>query len=444
MKKFARALSLMLAIVFLAVSFAGCSQKETKIENPVDNVEASSSSEPVETTTSTEKTEVTFWHVYSENFGATVIQEFIDDFNASQDKIVVTGVYNPDMYPGLMTNLQAEVTSGSYPSICMIGYNYLNYFAGNFEYTDIKDIDRDGWLNSTFLPNILTLAQADGSQLGVPMSISTPILYYNADLFNAAGIESAPTTWEQVKEYSLKIKEATGKYGFYMQEYADNWAVQGLLESNGARMLTDGVATFASEEAAEAYQVLADMVLQDKSALHVAADEGIAAFTSGEVGMLLGTSAKIGTISKAAGFNLNATKFPSFGNKDIRIPAGGNFLALTAQDEVEQQAAFEFIKFIMQPENLSKWSAGMGYLPPREDVSETLSKQLTEGTIANLWQVAFSELGYIYSWVSYPGDVGTFAEQLFANTRDVILSGEKAPMEALKDAQDQLNARLGN
>lgn len=422
MKRFKQILAVALIAVMACALLAGCS----------DSAAGSG------------KTQVTFWHVYSENFGATIISEMVKEFNESQDKIEVVDVYNPDMYPGLMQNLQAEVATGEYPSICMIGYNYLNYFAGNFDYVDINTVDEDGWLKESFLPNILTLAQSNGAQLGVPMSISTPILYYNADLLTQAGITQAPATWDEVKAAAKAIKDTTGKYGFYMQEYADNWAVQGLLESNGARMLTDGVATFASNEAAEAYQLLADMVLVDGSALHVAADEGIAAFTSGEVGMLLGTSAKIGTISEAAAFDLKATTFPAFGDKEIRIPSGGNFLALTAQKEEEQKAALEFIKFVMQPENLAKWSAGMGYLPPRQDVSEALAAQLTEGTVAELWQVAFAQMSGIYSWVSYPGDVGSYAEQLFADTRDAILGGEKAPMEALQEAEDQLNARLGN
>lgn len=414
-----------LMAALMALQLAGCGSGETS-----------------EQESDSGKTQVTFWHVYSENFGATLIDEMIQEFNASQDTIEVVGVYNADMYPGLMTNLQAEVASGDYPSICMIGYNYLNYFANNFEYADINNLDTDGWMAETFLPNILSLAQAeDGAQLGIPMSISTPILYYNADLFEQAGLTEPPATWDQVREYAAKIKEATGKYGFYMQEYADNWAVQGLLESNGARMLTDGMATFASPESAEAYQLLADMVLKDQSALHVAADEGIAAFTSGEVGMLLGSSAKIGTTSESASFNLKAATFPSFGDKETRLPAGGNFLAITAQDEAEQAASLEFIKFVMQPENLAKWSAGMGYLPPREDVSSSLQAELSDGTVAELWQVAFSEMPNIYSWVSYPGDIGTYAEQLLADTRDAILGGTD-PMEALQSAQDSLNQRL--
>lgn len=61
--------------------------------------------------------------------------------------------------------------------------------------------------------------------------------------------------------------------------------------------------------------------------------------------------------------------------------------------------------------------------------------------MAELWQVAFSEMPNIYSWVSYPGDIGTYAEQLLADTRDAILGGTD-PMEALQSAQDSLNQRL--
>lgn len=139
--------------------------------------------------------------------------------------------------------------------------------------------------------------------------------------------------------------------------------------------------------------------------------------------------------------DLRGAAFPAFESKEIRIPAGGNFLAITAESEAEQAATFEFLKFIMQPEWLAKWSENTGYMPPREDVSQNLQKMLTEGTVASLWQTAFSEMDGIRSWVSYPGDVGTYAEQLFADTRDAILGG-KDIRTALTEAQDALNARL--
>lgn len=436
MKRWKKLTALMLPAVMAAGMLAGCSGK-----SPGSGTEAFD--KPVE---------ITFWHVYSENFGAPVIAEMVEAFNQSQDNIVVKEVYNPDMYPGLMQNLQAEVASGNSPSIVMIGYNYLKYFAANFNYVSPEEIvgkyvpeDKD-YLSNTFLDNILTLAQVEGEQIGIPFSISTPIIYYNADLFSAAGLnpDEPPATWNEVRDMAKTITEKTGEYGFYMQEYGDNWAVQGLLESNGARMLSDDgtAAVFASPEATEAYQVLADMVLEDKTALHMTADEGIQAFINGKVGIFCGTSAKIGTIQSGANFDLRGTEFPVFAGKERRIPAGGNFLPIMAQTEAEQKAAWEFMKFIMQPEWLAKWSENTGYLPPRQDVAEDpegLKAYIEEN---ELMGTAFSEMDGIYSWVAFPGDVGAQAEQIFANTRDKILDGGISVEDALKEAQDEINRLL--
>jgi multiple sugar transport system substrate-binding protein len=50
---------------------------------------------------------------------------------------------------------------------------------------------------------------------GVPYVFSTPTLFYNADLFRQAGLDpdKPPTTWAEVKQYGLQIKQRTAKLG---------------------------------------------------------------------------------------------------------------------------------------------------------------------------------------------------------------------------------------
>ena len=96
----------------------------------------------------------------------------------------------------------------------------------------------------------------------------------------------------------------------------------------------------------------------------------------------------------------------------------------------------------LEDEWLAKWSQNTGYLPPRQDVAEdpqVLKAYIEENQLLG---VAFSEMDGIYSWVAFPGDVGTRAEQIFADTRDKILGGEASVKEALTSAQDQLNKLL--
>lgn len=427
-----------LASMMAAAMLAGCGTKSGTAESAAGRTEAK---EPVE---------VTFWHVYSENFGAPVIKEMVEDFNASHPDIVVKEVYNPDMYPGLMQNLQAEVAAGNPPSLCMIGYNYIKYFSANFNYMSPQEVvdkyypEDKNYLSDTFLDNVLSLARVDGRQIGIPFCISAPIICYNPELFEKAGLDpdKGPQTWDDIRDYAKQITDKTGEYGFYMQEYSDNWAIQGLLESNGARMLQDNKAAFATPEGIEAYRILADMVLQDKSALHITADEGIQAFCNGKVGMACVSSAKIGTITQAAQFQVKGAQFPGFAGKEKRLPTGGNFIPITAQSEDEQKAAWEFLKFIMQPEYLSKWTLNTGYLPPRQDVAEDPDGLQAEIKKNELLGVAFSEMGDLQPWAAYPGDMGTQAEQMLADTRDKILGGSETPDQALTEAQNALNKML--
>ena len=44
--------------------------------------------------------------------------------------------------------------------------------------------------------------------MGIPYSISNPVLYLNQDILKAAGLdENGPKTWEEVQTFSKIIKE---------------------------------------------------------------------------------------------------------------------------------------------------------------------------------------------------------------------------------------------
>ena len=118
-----------------------------------------------------------------------MVDELVKQFNESNDHIQVVAKYNPDMYKGLMQNLQAEAAAGNSPALVQIGWAFLDYFSNNFSYVSPQDaIDRfdkedAGFLQDKFLPNVLELAvNSQGSQVGIPYSLSNPVLYINKDI----------------------------------------------------------------------------------------------------------------------------------------------------------------------------------------------------------------------------------------------------------------------
>lgn len=397
-----------------------------------------------------QKVKIEYWHVNAETQGGKTVEQLVNEFNAQSKDVEVVARYNPDMYKGLMQNLQAEAAAGKAPAVVQVGWAFLDYFSNNFSYVEPQKIIDAGFpedktfLQDKFLPNVMGLAKnSKGAQVGIPYSLSTPVLYINKDLLRQAGLdENGPKTWEELIQFSNTIKEKTGKYGFYMQEPADNWAQQALVESNGARMMNNGKASFASEEGIQAYQAYADMVTKTKSALHISWGEGVQSFVDGNVGMLYTTIAQRANVQKGAKFDVAAISSPAWQGKPKRLPAGGCFLAITAKSTEEQKAAWEFVKFLYGVKPMAEWTKGTGYVPPRKDVADAedgLKSFLAEN---KMMTAAISQMDGVVSWTSFPGDAGLQAEQMLLDVRDRILSGSISAREGLTETQNKINAIL--
>ena len=400
------------------------------------------------------KTVIEYWHCNAETQGGLVVDELVKQFNESNDHIQVVAKYNPDMYKGLMQNLQAEAAAGNSPALVQIGWAFLDYFSNNFSYVspqeaiDKFDKEEAGFLQDKFLPNVLELAvNSEGSQVGIPYSLSNPVLYINKDILREAGLaEDGPATWQEVSEFAKTVKEKTGKYGFYMQEPADFWAQQGLIESSGAKMLTTNAegkkeAAFATEDGIEAMQLMADMV-KDQTALHISWEEGCQSFIDGNCAMLYTTIARRASVQKGAQFDAATVKSPLWNDKERMVPAGGCFLAITAQGDDQVKAAWEFEKFLYSVESMAAWTEGTGYVPPRKDVAGAengLKTFLAENKMMN---AAIEQMDGVVPWTAFPGDAGLQAEQMLLDMRDQILGGQVTAEQGMKATQDAINQLL--
>ncbi|MBG9979585.1 ABC transporter substrate-binding protein [Facklamia sp. DSM 111018] len=403
----------------------------------------------VQTVAAEEKVTVNYWHVNADTQGGQTVTELVKKFNESQDTIEVVATYNPDMYKGLMQNMQAAVAGDNTPDVVQIGWQFVDYFSENFDYVEPQtiidqfDSENADYLEKTFLPNVLELAKnKEDSLVGLPYSVSNPVLYLNRDLLREAGLdENGPKTWEEVKEFAATIKDKTGKYGFYLQQPADNWGTQGLLESNGAKFIEDGKAAFASQEGIDAYQLWADMVLKDETAVNLPWDQGVQSFIQGEIAMVYTTIAQRTNIQSNAKFDVATTTSPAFEGKESQIPAGGAMLVMTAQDEKVQEATWEFLKFLYENENVLAWTEGTGYVPSTSSVmdSEEMMKFLEENP---MMEAAINQMDKVNKWASFPGDAGLEAEQLLLDMRDSILTGSEEPADALPRVQEEINNLL--
>ena len=152
-----------------------------------------------------EKTTLTFWHAMGGTNGE-VLQQIVDDFNASQDEIEIKAEYQ-GTYDDTITKLKAAMQSDSgLPDVCQmydVGTKFM-YDSGAVIPVEDK-FESTGYDKSSVMGVISSYYTVDGKQYSMPFNVSTPMLYYNKDVFEAAGLD--PETKNEIFELLCRIRK---------------------------------------------------------------------------------------------------------------------------------------------------------------------------------------------------------------------------------------------
>ena len=277
--------------------------------------------------------------------------------------------------------------------------------------------------------------------------MSTPLLFYNADMCREAGLdpENPPTTWEEVGVWAKAIRDTTGNYGFAIQNPSDTWSIIPMFLSAGKESIiqnNDGVysADLYSDDTVAAWTMLQDYT---KEGLHVqlTLDEAVAAFAGGQLGMMLTTSGRAAYFKENCSFDVQSCMQPTFEGHDLNVCIGGNVLSIIGEDEAQIKASWEFIKFLLQPENIGTWCEATGYLPPTKNAEEDPAVQAILDA-NHLMAAAVAERDYAAQWTSWPGKNGLQVDQYLVNMRDSIMSNFDDVATAIQTTEDTINELL--
>ena len=177
----------------------------------------------------------------------------------------------PDEYKYGTDTFLAKAASGQLPNVYTTHFTECDKIIDAGYALDITDAFNETIYAETSNPDIMELVTRDGRIYGVPYEVYSMGMYYNVALFEEAGLVDEngvplfPTTWEELKDTAITIKEKTGKAGFYFPTSGNHggWLFTNLAWSYGVEFetLVDGkwTATFDSEEAVAALQYLMDL-----------------------------------------------------------------------------------------------------------------------------------------------------------------------------------------
>lgn len=395
---------------------------------------------------------IEYWHINTETFGGPAIEALIARFEELNPGVAVTARFQPDSYPGVLQAVQTALAAETPPDVVQIGNGYVDFVAANLPFVApeaLADEYGDDGLLAALPANVRAIGQARGETVGLPYSLSTNLTYLNADLLRQAGLDPAapPRTWDDWREAATAIKAESGGRGIVLSDPPGvAYRIQTVIGANGGELVACAGgrprAAFADPEAVAAIQTVADLV-EDELALYAAStDEAAQAFFAGEVAAYAQTNSQYVTVRDQAPFEVAATAFPAFGEKPLRLPAGGNVLSLMSSDEAKREAAWRFVAFLLSAEGLTLWGEGTGYLPPRPELATDPAYLGGFFEADPVLAVAAAQLPDLGPWVSFPGPNGIEAEKILHDAVRAAAAGQMDAEEALGAAAEEVDALI--
>lgn len=192
--------------------------------------------------------------------------------------------------------LQTAVAGGeAYDVFWMNGANFPVYAANGVlmnlqEYMNAEGVDL-----SVYPESLVELYSLEGSLYGLPKDFDTIALYYNKDLFDAAGVDypTADWTWDDLKTAGRALT-TDGNWGF-ASTTSDQSGYWNFIYENGGQVVNDaGTEVLIGEPAAcDAITYLYSFVqegLSPDGATMTSVDPWTQLFPGGRVGMVVGGS----------------------------------------------------------------------------------------------------------------------------------------------------------
>ncbi|MFP4510717.1 MAG: ABC transporter substrate-binding protein [Spirochaetaceae bacterium] len=352
------------------------------------------------------------------------------------------------LYPGITVE-SIEIADGGYeqlaqrvllgaaardiPDVAQTGFSFLETLSGSG-----RAIPLDGFFESDsaydpdeLLPAMRSLGMVGDETYLIPLGVSTPVVYINEAVFEAAGLDpdTPIATWEDVQEAS-EAMQAAGFFGvYYAWEITGNWIFQTLLENADARMATeqDQIA-FDSDEAIEAMQFVQDLVTDG---LMPRVSDAVPMFLQGQLGMLISSSAGLETIRSLASFPFRLAPIPTKDGAEPRLPAGGSGVMMFAPEGQERQMAWEFVKFLSSAQVASFVGRNSGYLPANQSVLEELRADFESDADRSL---LLEQAPNVVPWHSWPGGRGAEISARINQAEEDIIIGGADVAETLRSA----------
>ncbi len=215
----------------------------------------------------------------------------------------------------------------------------------------------------------------EGLHYAAPYARSTPLFYYNTELWEAAGLpDRGPDTWDELREWSEALWGVVPGEGAPLGlSHGPSWSAwwySNVSWGLGAAMSEEWEVTLHTDESIAAGHFVRDLYHGDGAYAGFSAQNN-ADFQAGMFASLVGSTGALTGHLEAADFEVGTAFLPKGPVSGPVVPTGGTGVAIAADREPEQQlAAAMFLEFLTNAENTTSFSAETGYMPVRTSAIE--------------------------------------------------------------------------
>jgi sn-glycerol 3-phosphate transport system substrate-binding protein len=383
--------------------------------------------------------DITYWGSFSDALGDAE-QAVVDAFNASQSDVRVTRQFQ-GTYEETAQKLTAALVGGGVPDVSLLSdVNWFRFYLAQAllpmnDLMSATDYDTTDIVDSLLIEGI-----RQGQQYWLPFARSTPLFYYNREMFAAAGLEGPPATWSEFAEVAPSlVDEGSQRSAFAHPNGASYiaWLFQGVAWAFGGsysdpdftiRMTepeTVAAGEFYRRSVAEGWATTPDDIVVD--------------FVSGLTASMMASTGGLAGITANADFDFGTAFLPeeiAFG-----CCTGGAGMAILAGIPAErQEAAFQFIQYCTSTDVTTQWSQSTGYMPVRKSAQRSESMQRFFAENPN-FQTAVDQLSQTRpqdaARVFIPGGdqiIGAGLEQVTINGQDPASAFEAVAAELAEAA----------
>lgn len=400
-------------------------------------------------------TEISFWHSMG-GVNGQAIDALVEKFNTENELGITVNAQYQGEYDDSLNKLKSAQIGNMGADLVQVYEIGSRFMIESGWITPMQEmIDADEYDMSAIEPNLAAYYTIDDQLYSMPFNSSTPIMYYNKDMFEKAGITEIPDSLEAIQEVGEQLLSkggageviSLGIYGWFFEQFMGK---QGLDYANNENGRKEAATAVAFDENGGAADILtAWKSLYDKGyAPNVGkgGDAGLADFSAGKSAITLGSTASLKQILQDVNgkFEVGTAYFPKVKSSDeggVSI-GGASLWALNNNDPKKARATWEFIKFLVSAQSQAYWNAQTGYFPVTTDAHE---EQVFKDNIAKYpqFQTAIDQLHdsspeYVGALLSvFPEARATVESQI-----ESLLNGNQDVDETVSSMAESINKSI--